>query len=98
MNKFTPGPWKFEQSDNWYIRDAAGNAFQCDEHYYPWVSSNIADWHLIAAAPEMYEALDPDSLEAIADEIDCFEHSLRAHSLRVIAKQQRAALAKAEGQ
>lgn len=37
-------------------------------------------------------ACDPDALEAIADEIDCFEHSARAHSLRIIAKKQRALL------
>jgi len=44
------------------------------------------------------EAQDPDMLDTIADEIDCHEHSARAHSLRVIAKQQRAALAKARGE
>jgi len=54
--------------------------------------------HLIAAAPDLFEALDPEALEAIADEIDCFEHSARAAGLRGIAKRQRAALSKALGQ
>lgn len=56
-----------------------------------------ADADLIAAAPDMYSALDPGSLEAIADEIECFANSGRCHSLRVIAKAQRAALLKASG-
>lgn len=44
---------------------------------------------------DLIETLDPDALDAIANEIDCFEHSARAHGLRGIAKRQRAALAKA---
>jgi hypothetical protein len=50
------------------------------------------------AYDEMLEALDPDALEAIADEINSFEHSARADSLRVIACKQRAAGAKAKGE
>lgn len=44
------------------------------------------------------ESLDPDTLEAIADEIGGeFKHSARAGSLRFIARRQRAALIAAEG-
>jgi hypothetical protein len=48
-------------------------------------------------------ALDPDTLEAIADEIcerdrDAFYHSARAGSLRGLARRQRAALAKLDTQ
>lgn len=50
-----------------------------------------------AVTAELLDSLDPDTLEAIAAEIDCFEHSARAHSLRVIANRQRAAIARAEG-
>lgn len=64
-----------------------------------------ANAHLIAAAPDLYAALDPSLLESIADELSehgtigrHFENSARIHSLRVIAKHQRAALAKAEVQ
>jgi hypothetical protein len=58
-----------------------------------------ANARLIAAAPELLAALDPDTLEAIADEIDCLEHSgARAARLRVLAKQQRTVLAKARGE
>ncbi len=37
------------------------------------------------------EAIDPDALEAIADEIDCHLHSARVDSLRIIARRERAA-------
>lgn len=56
----------------------------------------VADF--VAAAPELLEALDPDTLDAIADEIDCHQHSARAHGLRSIAARQRAAIAKATGE
>ena len=46
---------------------------------------------------ELLRSIDPDTLEAIADEIQCFEHSARCRSLRVLAKMQRAALARWEG-
>jgi hypothetical protein len=55
---FTPGPWRFVIEDHdWHIRDADGHSLQCNLPYYPWVSDNVADWHLIAAAPTMYAAL-----------------------------------------
>ena len=57
----------------------------------------IATARLIAAAPDLLGAVDPDTLEAIANEIDCFQHSARAGSLRILAKRQRAAVLKAVG-
>lgn len=53
---------------------------------------------LIAEAPAMLEALDPEFLETIADEIDCFEHSARTAGLRSLAKKQRAVIARAKGE
>jgi DNA repair ATPase RecN len=50
---------------------------------------------------EMKEAADPDTLDAIADEItstpgDSFKHSARAASLRTLARRYRTAIAAAE--
>lgn len=56
---------------------------------------NEAFARLMAAAPDLLKSIDPDTLEAIADEIDCFQHSARAGSLRALARVQRAAIAKA---
>ena len=53
----TPGPWEFRQSDGRYTIYADGESIMGDETYYPWCPSNKADWHLIAAAPDMYLAL-----------------------------------------
>lgn len=50
---------------------------------------------LLSQRDALVEALEPDLLEAIADEIDSFEHSARATSLRILAERQRAALASA---
>lgn len=57
-----------------------------------------ANGHLIAAAPDLYATIDPDTLEAIAAEIDSFEHSARAAGLRAMAARQRAALSRARGE
>jgi hypothetical protein len=56
--KHTPGPWKFnKQKVGWRaISDARGYSLMGDEEYYPWVPSDEADWHLIAAAPELLAA------------------------------------------
>jgi len=46
---------------------------------------------------ELLEAMDPETLEAIAVELgDEFKHSARAASLMGIARRQRAAIARAE--
>jgi hypothetical protein len=66
------------------------------KHKYP-TEEDYANARLYVKAPEMYASFDPDTLEAIADEIDCFEHSARAHALRVMAQRQRELLAEIEG-
>ena len=55
----TPGPWEFrkaEQDGVWTIF-ADGSSIMGDAQYYPWVPDNEHDWRLIAAAPELLEAL-----------------------------------------
>lgn len=99
MSKFTPGPWSFEVDDCWVIRDAGGDSFMGNETFYPWNSDNEADWHLIAAAPEMYEALKLAS-EALEEGLETegdleAEHSKHA---RAFLKEVHKILAKARGE
>ena len=55
-DKHTPGPWVFRKDEGWTIL-ADGESIMGNEQYYPWCPWNEADWRLIAAAPEMLEAL-----------------------------------------
>lgn len=84
--------------------DGLGNLFRidcatwdtADRVMFPDIcEEQVANGRLVSAAPDLLASLDPDTLDAIADEIDCPEHSARAHGLRGIAKRQRAAIAKA---
>jgi hypothetical protein len=57
MNKqHTPGPWKFHKKEHWTIF-ADGKSIMGNADYYPWVPQKKSDWLLIAAAPELLEAL-----------------------------------------
>lgn len=57
--KHTPGPWRVSyERGTTQIRTANNESIMCDETYYPWVPKNDADWHLIAAAPDLLEALE----------------------------------------
>lgn len=70
-SKFTPGPWEFysdPESEGWEEPDEAWrirapncgkifNVLMSNTRYYPSCPDNEADWRLIAAAPELYEAL-----------------------------------------
>jgi hypothetical protein len=55
VRQHTLGPWRFNQQmgEPWTISDANGHSLMGDEQYYPWVPGDEADWHLIAAAPEL---------------------------------------------
>ena len=109
--KGTPGPWlRLEPDLTEYPTKAVGAIYansrmiatawaagaqpaplHDDEGFY--------NWHLLAASWEMFDSIDPETLEAIADEIGSeFHNSARADSLRIIARKQRAALAKALGE
>ena len=59
---YTKGPWTLTLTDDEYkgkhtITDADGEELMCDMNYYPWCPDSTSDWHLIAAAPELLEAL-----------------------------------------
>lgn len=66
----TPGPWRFEHDPDGsmsehddplgvrYIRsDGHMGALMGGTKYYPWTPDNVDDWYLIAAAPDLLNAL-----------------------------------------
>lgn len=56
--KYTPGPWSFvEESGDCKLKNSSGETMMCDMSYYPWTPDSKEDWQLIAAAPELLEAL-----------------------------------------
>lgn len=80
-----------------------------NETYYPWTPENIADWQLIAAAPDLLEALKgllkeaDDEINETSTELlafgltdpECPEHVRRQLAAFISA---RAAIAKATGE
>lgn len=66
---FTPGPWVIKRDDEFFgsprvLYSSDGEPLMGDATYYPWVPSDDADWNLIAAAPELLDALQ-EALEYI---------------------------------
>lgn len=58
----TPGPWVLVNGKNCMGNPmleikADKESLMCDEPYYPSTPTNKADWTLVAAAPELLEAL-----------------------------------------
>lgn len=90
--KFTPGPWevKYKNGETQLLM-SDGDIHMCNMHYYPWVPENDADWHLIAAAPDLYEALE-------RAEYMLRQYGMRPEFYREVASEARAALAKARGE
>jgi len=59
MNKHSRGPWRIAyKRGTTHIESADNESLMCDETYYPWVPENMADWDLIASAPELLEVLE----------------------------------------
>jgi len=77
MTEFTKGPWVPDWKNPGFLRgiDAAdGNPVISAEEYSgsSWISAeNLRDIHLIAAAPELYEAL--NNLVEIAKRYELYE-------------------------
>lgn len=90
--KFTPGPWKFEPGESAWIQSDSGNADICEMPTSYWEVSDFPELYanasLIAAAPELYEAL--QAAEGL------FRHTFAEDG--TIHKQMIAALAKARGE
>jgi len=61
MTDFTPGPWKIDASGNIFGQNArpicSANGSMSNLKREAWQAENDANASLIAAAPEMYEAL-----------------------------------------
>ncbi len=88
-SKHTPGPWEYTVEDGArYIRSEDGKLCMCDTHYYPWIRATDDDWRLIAAAPDLLEALNELLDYAWTDNPE--------HGPRVV-RDALAAIAKAEG-
>lgn len=67
--KHSPWPWiLIKTNDELVIRDEGLNLLFCDTPYFPVVSDNAMDWHLIAAAPELLAAL--EAFSAAAENLD----------------------------
>ena len=86
------GPWQYKAThgDCWTVHDCEGTAIMGDAQYYPWVPGEADQWRLIAAAPELLEAL--EAYDAWTDKTFCTEPELKA-----IRNQIRAAINKATG-
>lgn len=106
-SKFTPGPWIFGAKGDWTISSAAhSGSLMGNASYYPWVPENKADWHLIAAAPELYEALEECAIDLKEWILNRYpEESLKYPSIKKdfeldisIVDKAFAALAKARGE
>lgn len=89
--KHSPAPWKFESGECRTINDASGESLMGDECYYPWAPTEDADWHLIAAAPDLLS-----ELENCADLLRvCFPNAPVGSCIGVAIIKAEAAIAKA---
>jgi hypothetical protein len=52
---FTPGPWMLNVDKEWQIHNGTAVLFDNDRVLRPTMPRNPMDWHLIAAAPELYD-------------------------------------------
>jgi hypothetical protein len=107
MSKHTPGPWRIERGGKEHRKpdlhkrilaadgtDLLGNV---EDPWYPNVPENEADWHLIAAAPDLLEACKAALTESMIYTGAIYE-TLQTSGLHTQLRDQlRAAIAKASG-
>lgn len=102
--KFTPGPWHKDERSDIYVRDSEGDYIA--ETYAPMPKrkrakgENEANAHLIAAAPELYEALEKaaEVFRAYQSHHEANRHTDKAERNKFYAEQIEAALTKARGE
>jgi hypothetical protein len=88
--KFTPGPWQIYKENVMGVGDIAG-VRTSDRWVVPRLNLNINDLNLIAAAPELYDAL-RELLSRVANDKDCHAYWCDAQEQAIKA------LAKARGE
>jgi hypothetical protein len=90
-DKHTPGPWKLlSKFGDFEIVASDGESLMGGETYCPWAPENPYDWHLIAAAPEL--------LEALVDMVEAVEYVMGLGVPNKETAEARAAIAKAQGE
>lgn len=102
--KHTPGPWRFSfkttKTNNIGIYDQHGSLLATvDVHQIAnkqTMQRRSSDARLIAAAPELLEAL--QAIEPFLDSIICYASTMNEHEPNRIAHNARAAIAKATGE
>ena len=112
MSAHTPGPWKFEVGDNYYISSPLlprefPHKFKSEStgDFVAYIGNHAPDFgeanaRLIAAAPDMYEALKATlrELTACANQLTALGYASRdGGSVHSAQQEARAALAKARG-
>jgi hypothetical protein len=55
--KFTPGPWRYCPTNNGHMIGGSSNGYIAEVRQVREVTEDKANAHLIAAAPDLYEAL-----------------------------------------
>lgn len=93
--KFTPGPWHDGGEHGWSSAVFDANGLPIAFCSVPGQGSRKANARLIAAAPELYEALDTLSLVV---GLTAFKHEGQRAPLQEAVDAARAALAKARGE
>ena len=82
MSNFTPGPWNRQGSN-----EIAGKMLVCNVYEQPTEHIKLANANLIAAAPEMYEALTGIVEEmALADFDPTDEDTWYGRAIAILAK------------
>jgi hypothetical protein len=99
----TPGPWLLvEECGERKIvappkdqRLSTRQTLMCDMNYYPWCPEEVADWRLIAAAPDLLEALKELAALDFGALVTTDDDERR---IDLVARRARAAIAKATGE
>lgn len=99
--KHTPGPWeakRYPEGDCWHIHFGDKGCWLGEIYIDGDDNGAASDALLIASAPDLLEALEPDFMDAVAFVLDAHNCHATAGSVRNYAIKQRAAIARARGE